>query len=114
MFQLPYLAVAILATLGWVLMALHPYALKKLLGLGMFQTSIIVFFLLTGKVIGGRPPILEPYSQTLYANPLPQVLMLTAIVVGAATLGLGLALLLRLQKGYGHLNSEQWDDADDA
>lgn len=70
--------------------------IKKLFGLGLLQTSVLWFFIGLAKVQGAVPPILSspPLS---YSNPLPQVLMLTAIVVGVATFSLGLALVIRIK-----------------
>ncbi|MFT5543738.1 MAG: multicomponent Na+:H+ antiporter subunit C [Glaciecola sp.] len=73
--------------------------IKKLAGLAMFQTAVILFYVSLGKVTGGTVPIVdEKYS--LYSNPLPQVLMLTAIVVGVATTALGFALVIRIKEAY--------------
>ncbi len=74
--------------------------IKKLIGLSVFQTSIYLLFISPGKIIGGTPPILDP-SFAVYSNPLPHVLILTAIVVGVATLALGLALAVRINEEYG-------------
>lgn len=80
--------------------------IKKLLGLAVFQTSVYLLYLSPGKVLGGTPPILaEDY--TLYSNPLPHVLILTAIVVGVATLALGLALVVRINEAYGTIEEDE-------
>ena len=62
--------------------------IKKLVGLGIFQTSVYLLYIAPGKLIGGTAPIMSD-AFTLYSNPLPHVLILTAIVVGVATLALG-------------------------
>lgn len=74
--------------------------IKKLVGLGIFQTSVYLLYIAPGKLIGGTAPILDA-KFSLYSNPLPHVLILTAIVVGVATLALGLALVVRIREAYG-------------
>src|SRR5690606_33678619 len=64
---------------------------KKLVGLSIFQSSVYLLFITPAKIIGGTAPILDP-AYTVYSNPLPHVLILTAIVVGVATIAMGLAL----------------------
>ena len=83
--------------------------IKKLVGLALFQTSVYLLYLTAGKVLGGTPPILAD-DQTLYSNPLPHVLMLTAIVVGVAIQALGLALVVRIHEAYGTIEEEELFD----
>ena len=78
---------------------------KKLVGLGLFQTSVFIFYISMGKVAGGHAPILTD-GVTLYSNPLPHVLILTAIVVGVATTALGLALAVRIHEAYGSVEED--------
>jgi len=78
---------------------------KKLVGLGILQTSVYLLYLAPGKIVGGTAPIVsEDFS--LYSNPLPHVLILTAIVVGVATLALGLALVVRIREAYGTIEED--------
>ncbi len=79
---------------------------KKLVGLSLFQTSVYLLYLTPGKILGGTPPILDP-NFAVYSNPLPHVLMLTAIVVGVATLALGLALVVRINEAYGTIEEDE-------
>jgi len=79
---------------------------KKLIGLGLFQTSVYLLYLSPGKILGGTPPILGP-GFSVYSNPLPHVLILTAIVVGVATLALGLALTVRINEAYGTIEEDE-------
>jgi len=79
---------------------------KKLVGLGIFQTSVYLLYIGPGKIIGGTAPIIDP-AFTLYSNPLPHVLILTAIVVGVATLALGLALVVRINEAYGTIEEDE-------
>ena len=73
--------------------------IKKLVGLGIFQTSVYLLYIAPAKLIGGTAPILSD-AFTVYSNPLPHVLILTAIVVGVAILALGLALVVRIREAY--------------
>lgn len=84
---------------------------KKLIGLGVFQTSVLLFYISTGWIEGSVAPILTE-GKTLYTNPLPHVLMLTAIVVGVATLAVGLAIAVRIQAAYGTVNETEIVKAD--
>lgn len=79
---------------------------KKLAGLAMFQTAVILFYVSMGKVTGGTVPIVDADYQ-IYSNPLPQVLMLTAIVVGVATTALGFALIIRIKETYGSVEEDE-------
>lgn len=80
--------------------------IKKLVGLGIFQTSVYLLYIAPGKVIGGTAPIVSDAFK-LYSNPLPHVLILTAIVVGVATLALGLALVVRIREAYGSIEEDE-------
>lgn len=88
--------------------------IKKLVGLGIFQTSVYLLYIAPGKLIGGTAPILDENFK-IYSNPLPHVLILTAIVVGVATLALGLALVVRIREAYGTIEDDDIlaRDADD-
>jgi multicomponent Na+:H+ antiporter subunit C len=79
---------------------------KKLVGLSVFQSSVYLLYISAGKVIGGTAPIVDPRF-TVYSHPLPHVLILTAIVVGIATLALGLALVVRINEAYGTIEEDE-------
>ena len=79
---------------------------KKIAGLNIFQTSVFIMFISFGYISGSAAPILEE-GVTLYSNPLPQVLILTAIVVGVATTALGLALVVRIREAYGTVEEDE-------
>ena len=79
---------------------------KKLAGLNIFQTSVFIMFISFGYVTDGAAPILTE-GVTLYSNPLPHVLILTAIVVGVATTALGLALVVRIREAYGTVDEDE-------
>ena len=80
--------------------------IKKLVGLSLFQTSVYLLYLSAGKILKGTPPIVSA-SQTIYTNPLPHVLILTAIVVGVGTLALGLGLVVRINEAYGTIEEDE-------
>lgn len=80
--------------------------IKKLVGLGIFQTSVYLLYIAPGKLIGGTAPILAEGFK-VYSNPLPHVLILTAIVVGVATLALGLALVVRIREAYDTIEEDE-------
>ena len=81
---------------------------KKMIGLNLFQVATIMLYVTQGKVHGGTAPILiEGAPASAYSNPLPHVLMLTAIVVGIATTALGLALIVRIKEAYGTIEEDQ-------
>ena len=83
---------------------------KKIVGLNIFQTSVFMFYISMGKVSGGTAPIFPldgVYVPSIaYSNPLPHVLILTAIVVGIATTSLGLALIIRIREEYHSIEEE--------
>lgn len=93
---------------------------KRLVGLSIFQTSVFLLYISISKVFGGAPPIfdykdlvydrLDPNA--VYSNPLPHVLILTAIVVGVATLSVGLALVVRIREAYGSIEDDAIAEAD--
>ena len=82
---------------------------KKLVGLSLFQTSVYLLYLSPGKILGGTPPIIGEGFDT-YSAPLPHVLILTAIVVGVATLALGLALTVRINEAFGTIEEDELFD----
>jgi multicomponent Na+:H+ antiporter subunit C len=84
---------------------------KKLVGLSLFQSSVYLLYISAGKVSGGTAPIIDPRF-TVYSHPLPHVLILTAIVVGIATLALGLALVVRINEAYGTIEEDEIFDRD--
>jgi multicomponent Na+:H+ antiporter subunit C len=79
---------------------------KKIAGLNIFQTSVFIMFISFGYISGGAAPILED-GVSLYSNPLPHVLILTATVVGVATTALGLALVVRIREAYGTVEEDE-------
>jgi multicomponent Na+:H+ antiporter subunit C len=82
--------------------------IRKLIGLNIFQASVFLLYISMGFVRDGAAPILAPGVDS-YSNPLPHVLILTAIVVGVATTALGLALAVRIHGAYGTIDDDQLD-----
>ena len=100
-----WIAGLVLFTGLYLILANHNLV-KVLIGLGLFQTSVIIFFVSMGYIRGGSEPIIKD-GITTYINPLPHVLMLTAIVVGLGTLALGFAIIIRIRKAFGTLDSSE-------
>lgn len=96
---------------GFYLLLSARNLIKKVIGLNLFQTSVFVFYISTGKVEGGAVPIATP-GVDVYSNPLPHVLILTAIVVGVASTALGLSLILRIKDEYGTIEEDEVDAQD--
>ncbi|MCY4590184.1 MAG: cation:proton antiporter subunit C [Alphaproteobacteria bacterium] len=84
---------------------------KKIVGLNVFQTAVFLFYISVGKLEGGTAPILTGEPEQ-FSNPLPHVLILTAIVVGVATTALGLALVVRIRETYGSIEEARLQEAD--
>ena len=102
-----YLVVICLMMGGLFIVISQNNLVKKLVGLAIFQTSVFLFYISVGKIAGGTAPILLKDGGTLYSNPLPHVLILTAIVVGVATTALGLALVLRINAAFGSIEDDE-------
>lgn len=89
---------------------------KKIVGLNIFQTAVFMLYISVGKVKGGTAPIfpvdMDIDPDVLYSNPLPHVLILTAIVVGIATTALGLALIVRIREEYGSIEEDSLQKMD--
>ena len=106
--QYTYLLFAILLVVGLYIVVASPNLVKKVIGLNLFQTAIFLFFISAAFVAGGSSPVLPSGGSDggLYASPLPQVLVLTAIVVGVALTAVALALIVRIYGEYGTLDEE--------
>ena len=101
-----YFATMFLMVAGLYIVIARGNLIKKLVGLAVFQTSVYLLYIAPGKLIGGTAPIIAEGFQ-VYSNPLPHVLILTAIVVGVATLALGLALAVRIQEAYESVEEDE-------
>jgi multicomponent Na+:H+ antiporter subunit C len=107
-----YWVVIALMMTGFYIVIAHGNLIKKLVGLTIFQTSVFILYISMSTVTGGSAPILKE-GITLYSNPLPHVLILTAIVVGIATTALGLALVVRINEAYGSIEEDVIQQKDD-
>lgn len=105
-----YWVVIFLMMVGFYILISRGNLIKKIVGLNVFQTSVFMLYISMGKVSGGTPPILVyPYGEgdDVFSNPLPHVLILTAIVVGIATTSVGLALAVRIKEAYGTIEEDE-------
>lgn len=102
-----YWVVIVLMMAGLYIMIARYNLVKKIIGLGLFQTSIFYLYISLGKVTGGTAPILVDDTALVYSNPLPHVLILTAIVVGVATSAVGLALIVRIYESYDTIEDDE-------
>lgn len=107
--QYNYWVVIFLMMTGLYVIMACSNLVEKVIGLNIFQTSVFILYISMGKVVGGTAPILEE-GLTVYSNPLPHVLILTAIVVGVATTALALALTVRIKMAYGSVNEDEIDE----
>ena len=109
--HLNYWLFILLMMIGLYIVIARGNLIKKIVGLNIFQTSVFMFYISIGKVSGGTAPIfpidMKINPATVYSNPLPHVLILTAIVVGIATTALGLALIVRIREAYGTIEDEE-------
>ncbi len=106
-----YWIVIFLMMCGFFVVIARGNLVKKIIGLNIFQTSVFILYISMGKVKDGTAPIVTETAQ-LYSNPLPHVLILTAIVVGVATTALGLALIVRIKEAYGTVEEDDIHDQD--
>ena len=113
-----YVIVVLLMMMGLWAMIAKKNMVKKCIGMAIFQTGIILFYISMGAKRGATIPIIESaghghdsvhhaINAAHYANPLTQILMLTAIVVGVGTLGVALTLIQRVYENYGSINEDE-------
>jgi len=109
-----YWIYVVLMMIGFYAMIGKRNLVKKLIGMNIFQTAIILLFISAGVKHGSKIPIVNKYEAlekgvdvATIVNPLPHVLMLTAIVVGIAVTGVALAILLRIYREYGTLEEDE-------
>ena len=108
-----YWIVILLMMIGFYTVISRGNLIKKIAGLNIFQTSVFLLYITMGKVSGGTAPILpKGVSNAVYSNPLPQVLILTAIVVGISTTALGLGIIVRIQEEYGSIDEKDIQEID--
>jgi multicomponent Na+:H+ antiporter subunit C len=103
-----YWVFAVLLMVGFYAVIARPNMIKKLLGLSIFQAAVFLLYITMDKVEGGTAPIIQKgMEDAIFSNPLPQVLILTAIVVGISTTALGLALVVRIYEAYGTIEEDE-------
>lgn len=108
-----YWVFAVLLMVGYYAVIAKPNMIKKLLGLSIFQAAVFLLYITMDKVDGGTAPIIQKgVADAIYSNPLPQVLILTAIVVGISTTALGLALVVRIHEAYGTIEEDETQQLD--
>lgn len=107
-----YWIVVFLMMAGFYIVVAHGNLIKKLVGLNIFQASVFILYITFGKVTGGTAPIIAS-GYTVYSNPLPHVLILTAIVVGVSTFAVGLALVVRINGAYGTIEEDEIHSQDE-
>ena len=103
----PYIVSFLMVMIGFYILLIEKNLIKKVVGLNLLQGGIIVFYVLIGKIKDGVPPIYNKALKETYSNPIPHVLMLTAIVVGIATTSLACAFIYRIYKNYNTLDEQE-------
>ncbi len=106
-----YWIVIFLMMTGFYIVISGGNLIKKVIGLNIFQTSVFLLYITMGKVHGGTAPILADGIEK-YSNPLPSVLILTAIVVGVATTAVALSLIVRIREAYGTVEEDEINELD--
>ena len=104
-----YWVAIVLMMTGFYIVIARGNMIKTIIGLNIFQISVFLLYITMGKIDGATAPIIpaEPTGEEVYSNPLPSVLILTAIVVGIATTALALALVVRIHEAYGTIEEEE-------
>ena len=108
-----YWIVIFLMMTGFYVVISSGNLVKKIVGLSLFQGSVFILYISLGKITGGTAPILRE-GISLYSNPLPHVLILTAIVVGVSTTALGLALVVRIKEAYDTVEEDEIHQQDES
>lgn len=104
--QYNYWIVVVLMMCGFYTVLSRRNLIKQVVGLNIFQTSVFILYISFGVVSGGAVQIARE-GVAVYSNPLPHVLILTAIVVGVATTALALALVVRINEAYGSIEEDE-------
>jgi multicomponent Na+:H+ antiporter subunit C len=106
-----YWVFAILLMIGFYAVIAKLNLIKKLIGLSLFQAAVFLLYITMGNVEGASAPIYG-YGAMTFSNPLPQVLILTAIVVGISTMALGLGLVVRIKEEYDSIEEDEIQEMD--
>ena len=108
-----YWVFAVLLMIGFYAVIAKVNLIKKLIGLSLFQSAVFLLYITMSKVNGGTAPILQKgMLDPIFSNPLPQVLILTAIVVGISTTALGLGIVVRIKEVYGTIEEHEIQEID--
>ena len=108
-----YWVFAVLLMVGFYAVIAKTNLIKKLIGLSLFQAAVFLLYITMSKVTGGTAPILQQgVEDAVYSNPLPQVLILTAIVVGISTTALGLGIVVRIKEEYDSIEEHEIQEQD--
>jgi multicomponent Na+:H+ antiporter subunit C len=108
-----YWVFAVLLMIGFYAVVAKVNLIKKLIGLSLFQSAVFLLYITMSKVTGGTAPILQDgMVDTVFSNPLPQVLILTAIVVGISTTALALGIVVRIKEEYGTIEEHEIQEID--
>ena len=109
-----YWVFAVLLMIGFYAVIAKLNLIKKLIGLSLFQAAVFLLYISMGKVSGGTAPVFSEMlsDDQLFSNPLPQVLILTAIVVGISTVALGLGMIVRIKEEYGTIEENEIQEID--
>ena len=108
-----YWVFAVLLMIGFYAVIAKTNLIKKLIGLSIFQSAVFLLYITMGKVDGGTAPIIQAgVANPVFSNPLPQVLILTAIVVGISTTALGLGIAVRIKEEYGSIEERDIQEFD--
>jgi multicomponent Na+:H+ antiporter subunit C len=109
--HIAYYLIIVLLIIGLWGMLFKKNLVKKLIGMNILQSSIIIFYVASASKYKATVPVIDPRLGAIipdhYINPLPHTLMLTAIVVSVATTGVALALLITIYKRYKTLNENE-------
>ena len=108
-----YWIVIFLMMTGFYVVISSGNLVKKIVGLSLFQASVFILYISLGKITGGTAPIVRE-GVSLYSNPVPHVLILTAIVVGVSTTALGLALVVRIKEAYDTVEEDEIHQQDES
>ena len=108
-----YWVFAVLLMIGFYAVIAKTNLIKKLIGLSIFQSAVFLLYITMGKVEGGTAPIIQAgVENQIFSNPLPQVLILTAIVVGISTTSLGLGIVVRIKEEYDSIEENEIQEID--
>ena len=105
----------ILMMSGLYILIAHGNLVKKVIGLTIFQTSVFILYISMANIVGATAPVIIDRvnsEEVIFSNPLPHVMILTAIVVGISTTALALALIIRIKRAYNTIEEDEIHDMD--